>query len=100
MNLLWTKNAKDELTNYKYTSKLVNVSKYIEDLINKVDILTRHPQIGKIVFYNDEKEIRQIIYRMHRILYYTDNKNVYILDVSHTHRNMQTIISYLKRNLF
>lgn len=99
MNLVWTKNAKKDLTEYIRESKLFNVSQYINDLIDYIDTLKTTPRLGRVLFKENNKEIRQLIYKMHRILYYIDENDIFILIITHTHRNTNKMITYLRENL-
>ena len=54
------------------------------------------PNLGKFIFKINNFEIRQLIYKMHRILYSTKEDKIYILVISHTTRNYKEIVNYIK----
>lgn len=99
MEVIWTKSAKQDLINYQKNSHIINIeniNSYIISLINYVDTLANMPKIGKLLFKINNIEIRQLIYKMHRILYSLINDTVYILVISHTTRDYEEIIKYIK----
>ena len=99
MNIVWTKSAKEDLANYRNKSKILNVEKYIEKLISYVDELENHPRLGKMLIYKQDIEIRQLIYKMHKILYIIEDEKIKILIVVHAHRDMKFIVKFLKEYL-
>ncbi|MBP3256270.1 MAG: type II toxin-antitoxin system RelE/ParE family toxin [Clostridia bacterium] len=99
MKIVWTKSAKEDLANYRNESKILDVEKYIEKLIDYVDELESHPRLGKKLFNIRDKEIRQLIYKMHKILYIVEDEKIMILVVVHVHRDMNFIVKFLKQQL-
>ena len=99
MKIVWSKSAKEDLANYRNKSKILYVEKYIEKLIDYVDELEKHPRLGKKIFKIKDKEIRQLVYKMHKILYNVENGEIDILVVIHGHRDMKIIVKYLKQHL-
>ena len=102
MEVIWTKSAKCDLRSYFENSKLhtdKKVHEYIFSMIGYISILENMPQMGKKVFEINQKEIRQLIYEMHRILYYINKDKIYILAVVHTTRDYNEIIKFIKRNM-
>ena len=55
-------------------------------------------RLGKFLFNRDKYEIRQLIYKMHKIFYAIDKEKLYILTVTHTKRNPTEIIKIIKNN--
>ena len=69
-------------------------------LVDYTEILEKMPKIGKdmkkkILNY----EIRQLIYRKHRIIYNIDGVNVVILAVLHTRLDINKALKNLRRDL-
>ena len=96
MYIVWTESAKEDLANYRNESKILNVEIYIEKLIDYVDELENYPRLGKKIFNKKDKEIRKLIYKMHKILYYLENDKIFILAVLHGHRDMKVVEKYIK----
>lgn len=85
MEVIITKRARDDLNDYFYHSKS-NKKDYINQLIDYTDTISTLPNIGKIVDYIKQYEIRQLIYKKHKILYTIYNNKIYILSFVHTSR--------------
>lgn len=103
MNVVWSKNAKDDLNSYMQNSKLITDAKiedYVSSLIDYVSTLNEFHKIGKFLFIKNNFEIRQLIYRMHKIFYAIINDNVYIINIYNTSRNINNILGYLKSKNF
>lgn len=98
MVIVWLKAAKLDLKNYRNNSKIINkekVQEYIFDLVSSVDILETFPKSGKLFCLINNIELRQLVFKMHRIFYYIKDNKVYILAVVHTSRNVDNVIEYL-----
>lgn len=98
MVIVWLKPAQLDLKNYKSNSKIldgIKVHEYIHSLVNSVDILSFSPFSGKFFCTINDTELRQLVFRMHRIFYYIKCDKVYILAVIHTSRNIDNVIKYL-----
>lgn len=99
MTIIWSETAREDINSYKLNSKIINVEKYIEELIEYTNYLQDNPRMGKFIFNIDKLEIRQLIFRMHRIFYIINEKNIIIIEISHTARNLNDIIKYLNKCL-
>ena len=101
MVIEWTKSARQDLYDYYIHSHIYNTSKlilYIKELVQYVNILSSSPYLGKIIFYMENYEIRQIIYKKHRILYSIKNNKINILVVVHIARDLGNLLKYIKNN--
>ena len=94
--VVWTTSAISDLehlilntkSNYKNTIK-----KYIRNLINYIEILNTMPYLGKRIYYkNSNLEIRQLLYKKHRIIYEIKNNQCCILAIIHIKQNFKKII--------
>lgn len=55
------------------------------------------PNLGKKLYYKNKKiEIRQLVYKKHRIIYQIKNKQLYILAIIHIKQNFKKLIYSLK----
>ena len=98
MVINWSNFAKKDLYEYRINSTINNVSEYINNLVDYIDCLISNPFLGRHKFnLDDGTEVRELIYKMHRILYTVENDFITILVVAHTLRDVQHIIDELKK---
>ena len=98
MVVIWQKQAQDDLKNYIKNSKIYTtdkLKKYVNVLVDYVSSLEELPYLGKVFYVYNNIEIRQILYKMHRIIYYIKEEKIIIVKVDHTARNIDTVIKYL-----
>lgn len=100
MEIIWTKEAKQDLHDYYKNSRIENtekLKKYVTSIVEYVDSLATSPRLGKVL-YNDKVEVRQLVYKIHKILYSIINNKIYILVVTPSARDTKFITQYLKNN--
>ena len=69
-------------------------------LVDYTDILETMPEIGKKTnFYISNYEVRQMIYKKHRIFYNIKGKDVVILAIIHTRLDVGKALRRLKRDM-
>ena len=101
--VIWTDNAISHITEFiddigKDTEKTAKT--YMNKLVDYVDILESMPEIGKKIDYIIANyEIRQMIYKKHRIIYHIKENNTVILAVLHTRLDIDKALRRLKRDL-
>ena len=98
MVIKWSDFAKINLQNFIRSSKLSSPNSSIEELVNTVYILEDNPRAGKELHIDKNKEIRQLIYKMHRIIYIVLDNEIEILTVLHTNQDLQTTIKFLEKH--
>lgn len=99
MEIVWKKRAKLDLKNYFQNSRVLTDDKietYISSLVDYIDILSITPYLGKEFCNLEGTQLRELIFRMHRIFYYIKKDKIYILHVVHTSKNIENVIEYLK----
>ena len=99
MVVIWTENAKKNLQDYKQNSNIImdnKVESYITSLIQYVDNLSNFSKLGKFLFNRNRLEIRQLIYKFHRIFYAINKDKIFILSISHTSRSLSNAIKEVK----
>lgn len=99
MDIVWQKQAKQDVKNFMQNSQIYTETKiknYINSLIDYTDNLSSSPYLGKSFCILKNIELRQLIFRMHRIFYYIENNTIYILAVVHTTRDVNNVIKYFK----
>ena len=101
--VVWTDNAISHITEFidevrEGTEKTAKT--YMRKLVDYTDILETMPEIGKKTnFYIFDYEIRQMIYKKHRIFYNIKGKDVVILAIIHTKLDVGKALRKLKRNM-
>lgn len=98
MVVLWSKQSKFDLKNYKKHSKIYTRGKldnYINDLVVYVDSLKSAPYLGKFFYVHNNIEVRQLIFKMHKIFYYIQNEQIIIIMITHTSRDLSSILAII-----
>lgn len=100
--VIWTDTAITDMTNFIDTAKKNDtektVRKYLKGLVDYADTLDVMNEMGVKVVTYDTKDIRQIIYKSHRIIYYLKDENIYILTVLHTKRELNILLKTMLKN--
>ena len=99
MVVIWTESAKNDLKNYIQNSKILSndkIKKYINNLVKYANELKDYPYLGKNFYEYKNILVRQLLYKMHRILYFVQDKNIIIIMVTHTSRDLTNIINIIK----
>lgn len=102
MVVKWSKYAIDDLKKYVKNSKIYatgKLEKYVHDLVLYTNDLQTSPLLGKEFYTYKEIEIRQLLYKMHRIFYYIYDDSIIIIMVTHTTRDLTNTINAIKRIL-
>lgn len=89
MEVIWTKVARrniNDFFDYIHEETEQTANKYIYKLIEYTDILGMFPQAGKLIDKAGEIEIRQLVYKKHKIFYKIEEE-IYILSVIHSSKN-------------
>lgn len=86
MEVIITKKARDDLSDYQHHSK-GDTTRYVNRLLEYINTISEMPPIGKIVYSFKKYKIRQLIYVKHKVFYMIYHQKVYILDFIHTSRN-------------
>ena len=100
MVVVWSKYARNDLKNYKQNSKILStnkIEKYINNLVKYTRELQNHPFLGNEFYEYKNISIRQLLYKMHRILYFIQNEKIVIIMVSHTSRDLTNIIRNINK---
>lgn len=73
---------------------------YMRSLVDYADILETMPEFGKNMKYVIANyEIRQLIYKKHRIIYHIKESDIVILSVLHTKLDLGKALRKLKRDI-
>lgn len=99
--VIWTDNAILNITDFIDNSKSDEdtAKEYMEKLIDYTGILETMPRIGKEMDNIKTKyELRQMIYKNHRIIYHIKEDKIVIIAILHTRLDLDNAIKRLKRN--
>lgn len=100
--LIWTDNAilhiqefiKEARTDTEETAKA-----YMNKLIDYVDSLDNMPKVGKKLEMISNYELRQLIYKSHRIIYTVKVDDIVILAVLHTRLDIAKALKKIQRDI-
>lgn len=96
MVIKWSYFARDNLKDFIKNSKMSSPYKYAELLVEYVNGLVENNYLGKILCNINSKEVRQLIYKKHRILYYVFNDEIYIIAVLNTAQDLEGSLKFIK----
>ena len=99
MVIKWSDFAKRNLYDFIQNSKLYSPNIYVKNLVYYASILKDNPKAGKILFTYNEIEFRQLVYKMHRIIYCIYDEEIHIGAVLHTARDLETSLRFIKKFL-
>ena len=99
MVIIWSNFAKNNLRDFATSTYMQHPKDYIKSLVNYVSILSEQNYLGNKLYSINNVEIRQLLYKKHRILYSINNNAVQILAVVHVIQDLTTTINYIKRFL-
>ena len=101
--VVWTDNAISHITEFIDETREgteETAKTYMRKLVDYTDTLETMPETGKKTnFYISDYEIRQMIYKKHRIFYNIKGKDVVILAIIHTKLDVGKALRKLKRNM-
>ena len=93
MKLLFAQSAFDDLADIQtyYLEQGVPAvgEKLVTEIIAHVEVLTDHPEIGRIVPEFSEPKIRELIHSPFRIVYWLDNQTINVIRVWRSERLLQ-----------
>ena len=101
--VIWTDNALSHITEFIDEAKEdteETAKSYMRRLVDYVDILETMPELGKNMEYIiSNYEIRQLIYKKHRIVYHIKENDIVILSILHTRLDLGKALKNLKRDI-
>ena len=86
MKIIWSPLAIEraaEISEYIAQDNSSAARKWLETIFIKVDQLESSPESGRLVPETDNKEIRELIYGNHRIIYRIQKERISILTIRH-----------------
>ena len=99
MVIKWSDFAISNLQDFVEYSKLSSPKSYAENLTNNVYTLENNPRAGKKLYYDGDEEIRQLVFKMHRIIYRIFNDEIHVLMVLNSNQDLQTTLKFIDKFL-
>ena len=96
MVIIWTEPSIADLQNFLDNARdgtYKSANDYIISLMNYVNLLKIYPHLGKIYRKLKLKNVRQLIYRKHKIFYTIYDNHILIITVIHSSRNMDNLFN-------
>lgn len=84
MKVHWTQKALsrlEEIEDYIATDSPARATRFISELIDQADQLSRFPESGRIVPEDEDQLRRELVHDGYRIIYRIHNNSIYILSV-------------------
>ena len=94
MRIIWSPRAKKRVREYgEYIAQdnIEAAEKWMAEIIEKVERIVDFPEQGRVVPENRRANVREILYKSHRIIYRIASKNILVLTI----RNIKQLI-YVK----
>ena len=91
-SITWSQAALDDLEEiYKYIARdsSANAQMIIDRIIEKTDLLTNFPNLGKRYLESDDPRVRIIFFRNFQIIYQLIDDNIEIVRVIHGRRSFK-----------
>ena len=79
----------DAISEYISQDSPVNAKKFVQEIFQKVEDLSKFPHMGRVVPDQDNEHLREILHGYYRIIYEVKNGNVEILIVIHGSRMLR-----------
>ena len=91
VQVIWTQPALEDLESiHEYLAR--DAARYAEEMVRKLlktpGILTRFPQIGRVVPEYGDESLREILAGMYRVIYKESTDRVHVVAVVHGSRDL------------
>lgn len=84
MKIIWSPLAVDQVRDiaaYIALNKPAVAVQWAEKIFNSVELLSKHPESGRVVAEINRKEIRELVQGSHRVIYKVKQKEILVLVV-------------------
>ena len=99
--IIWSAEAKSNLAEIKKhieTDSLFYAERVVRQIYEKATILYKHPEYGMPVLIYEQLNLRRLLYKSYRIIYFIRNEVAHVVAVFHHSRQLPT--TYQTDNLF
>ncbi len=97
MVIKWSQFSRENLQDFVKNSKIISPLNYVISLVEYVQYLTENPYLVKTLCYINGLEIRQLIFKKHKILYHIFYNQIYIISVVHSFQDLDKSLSFIKK---
>ncbi|MCI8273838.1 MAG: type II toxin-antitoxin system RelE/ParE family toxin [Clostridia bacterium] len=99
MVIIWSNFAKTNLKDFLHTTSMEhkNAIDYLKSLHKYTECLIENSHLGKSIDYLSLSNVRQLIYKKHRILYCVYSMEIRIIAVINTSQNLNSIIKTISK---
>ena len=97
MVIKWSEFSKQNLQDFVNNSKMVSPINYVISLVEYAKYLTENPGLGKILCHINDLEIRQLVFKKHKILYHISYNQIYIISVVHSFQDLDKSLKFIKK---
>ncbi len=81
---------------YISADSIVNAKRFIQALKDRITILKKHSEIGKLIFHDKFKGLRQVLHKVYRIIYLYENNTVTTITIHHQSRLIENVAAIRK----
>lgn len=100
--LIWTDNAISHIQEFikeARTDTEITAKAYMNKLIDFVDGIDKMSKVGKKLEMISNYELRQLIYKKHRVIYTVKECDIVVLAVLHTRLDINKALKKMKRDI-
>jgi len=86
MRLSWTETARNDLHliyDYIADNSVYYAEKFVDELLERVELLITFPTMGRIVPEIDCENTREVFHHSYRIMYHLADEMIYITQITH-----------------
>lgn len=99
MVINWSEFAIENLRDFIKIAKIYNIAEYTDELFEYTDNLINNNFLGKYILTFNSYEIRQLVFKKHKILYYIYDNEVRILALIHSSQDYGSILKQMLKYL-
>ena len=95
MVINWSEFAIENLRDFIKITKIYNIAEYTNELFEYTDNLKDNNSLGKYILIFNSYEIRQLVFKKHKILYYIYDNEIRILALIHSSQDYGSILKQM-----
>ena len=99
MVINWSEFAIENLRDFIKITKIYNIAEYTNELFEYTDNLINNNFLGKYILTSNSYEIRQLVFKNHKILYYVCDNEIRILALIHSSKDYGLILKQMLKYL-
>lgn len=95
MVINWSEFAIENLRDFIKITKIYNIAEYTNELFEYTNNLIDNNSLGKYILTFNSYEIRQLVFKKHKILYYIYENEIRILALIHSSQDYGSILKQM-----